>query len=98
MSLPIVFREVARAEFEDAAAWYESRVANLGADFIAEIQRVLDTIADHPNRFPVVFGDVREVLVRRFPYCVYYRVKLDRLVIIAVFHTSRDRTEWQSRA
>ena len=36
----------------------------------------------------MVFGDVREALVLRFPYCVYYRVKTDRVVVMAVFHTS----------
>lgn len=59
--------------------------------------KVLDTIADHPAQYRIVDGDVRGVLVGRFPYCVYYRVKPDRVVIIAVFHTSRDPSHWQRR-
>lgn len=98
MTLPLVFRSAARAEFDDAAAWYEARRTGLGADFVAEVQQVLDTIANQPDRYPVVYGDVREAPVRRFPYCVYYRVKPDRVVTLAVFHTSRDPAVWQSRA
>ncbi|HYT88475.1 MAG TPA: type II toxin-antitoxin system RelE/ParE family toxin [Gemmataceae bacterium] len=97
MSLPLVFRTVAQTEFDDAAVWYENQQPGLGADFVAEVQQVLDTIAAHPERYAVASGDVREALVSRFPYCVYYRVKPDRIVIIAVFHTSRDPSIWQGR-
>ena len=98
MTLPLVFRPVAQAEFDSATLWYEGQRAGLGNDFVSEVQQVLDTIANHPERYPIVFGDLREGLVSRFPYCVYYRVKSDRVVIIAVFHTSRDPSIWQGRA
>jgi hypothetical protein len=41
MSLSVSFRHSARAEFIEAAAWYESERQNLGVDFIAEIERAL---------------------------------------------------------
>jgi len=37
MSLPVVFRRLARAEFDDAADWYEQRRAGLGAAFTAAV-------------------------------------------------------------
>lgn len=97
MTLPMVFRPVAQAEFDAAAAWYEGQQPGLGNDFVAEVQQVFDTIANHPERYPIADGDVREALVSRFPYCIYYRVKPDRVVVIAVFHTSRDPSIWQGR-
>jgi toxin ParE1/3/4 len=97
MSLPLTFRPAAQAEFDAAAGWYESQRPGLGDDFVAEVQEVLDTIANHPEGYPVADGDVREAPVSRFPYCVYYRVKPDRVVVIAVFHTSRDPSIWQGR-
>ncbi len=51
-----------------------------------------------PDRYPIVARDVREAPVPRFPYCIYYRVKLDRVVVIAVVHTARDPSVWQGRA
>jgi hypothetical protein len=42
MSLSVTFRRAARAEFIEAAAWYESQWPDLGVDFIAEIERCLD--------------------------------------------------------
>src|SRR5438270_9757901 len=97
MSLPLVFRPAAQTEFDEAAAWYEGQRPGLGTDFVAEVQQVLDTVANHPERYPAVSGDVREALVSRFPYCVYDRVKPNRVVVIAVFHTSRDPLVWQGR-
>ena len=38
MSLSVSFRHSARAEFIEAAAWYESERQNLGVEFIAEIE------------------------------------------------------------
>ena len=97
MSVPVVFRGAAQDEYNEAAVWYEARQTGLGAEFEAEVQAVLDAIAGQPDRYPVVAGDVREAPVSRFPYCVYYRVRPGRVVVISVFHTSRDPAVWQSR-
>ncbi|MFO0880423.1 MAG: type II toxin-antitoxin system RelE/ParE family toxin [Gemmataceae bacterium] len=98
MTLPVMFRRVAQSEFAEAAAWYEGHKVGLGDDFLAEVQQTLDIVANHPERYPVADGDVREAPVSRFPYCVYYRVKTNCVVVIAVFHTSRDPSGWQSRS
>ncbi len=98
MSLSIIFRPAAEAEYLGATAFYEGRQAGLGADFETEVQAVLDTAANQPNRYPIAVRDICEAPVGRFPYCVYYRVRADRLIVLAVFHQSRDPAEWQSRA
>ena len=98
MSLPIVLRAAAQDEADEAARWYEGQRAGLGADFVAELQRVLDVISAQPGRYPVAAGDTREAPLSRFPYCVYYRVGRSRVAVTAVFHTSRDPSIWQSRA
>jgi toxin ParE1/3/4 len=97
MTKGIVFRPVADAEFIESADWYEDQRKGLGLDFIDHVQHILDNIAESPLRYPVVFKDIREGLVSKFPFVVYYRVKLDRVVILAVFHCSRDPAIWKSR-
>lgn len=98
MSLPIRFRDDALGEFDAAASWYEERLSGLGVEFVAEVQRVLNSIGLQPDRFPTVYRDVREARAKRFPYCVYFRLRSNQIVVIAVFHTSRNPTIWQSRA
>jgi toxin ParE1/3/4 len=97
MSLPLVFRRIAQKEFDEAAVWYEEKRAGLGIEFVDEIQKALDQIVQQPDRFPMVLDDVREAPARRFPYCVYYRQNSSRIVVLAVFHSSRDPEIWKTR-
>jgi len=55
-------------------------------------QRLKLTVAAivHPLMHPVVFADICKGVVRRFPYCVFYRPHQDRVEVIAVFHTSSE--------
>lgn len=98
MSRTLVLRRVARREFDEAVDWYDQQRAGLGSEFIEEVNRVFEGLCAHPERFAVVHEDLREALVRRFPYAVYYRVEPDQVVVVAVIHTSRDPAAWQSRA
>ena len=97
MSLSISFRAPAKSEYEAAVAWFNDARAGLGDDFEAEVQAVLDKASTHPERYPVADGDVREAPVGGFPYCDYYRVRSSKLIVIAVFHQSRDPSAWQGR-
>lgn len=98
MSLPVVLRDEAQVEFDDAFDHYEGQQAGLGVDFVTRVQRVFDRIAANPLLHQVVLGDVRKAVVTRFPYCVFYRPHADRVEVLAVFHTSRDPAGWQDRA
>ena len=97
MSLPLIFRRAARAEFDDAADWYEQRQVGLGAAFTTAVQLVLDRVIAQPDFYPQVYSAVREAPVAGFPYCVYYRVRAGRLVVIAVYHQARDPGGWRGR-
>jgi plasmid stabilization system protein ParE len=98
MSLRVVFRRDASDEIADAAAWYEQRRAGLGEQFLAELGEAVEKAAKHPQRYPVVSGDVRRTVCRRFPFAVYFRAREDSLVVLAVFHGRRDPTVWKRRA
>ncbi len=97
MSLAIRLRRVAQAEYDDAADWYESRRSGLGLRFVASVRQVLEAIAAQPDRFPEVWPGVREAPVSGWPYCVYYQVHSDHVMVLAIFHMSRDPSVWQSR-
>jgi len=98
MNLPVILSPEARAEFDEAADWYGERRAGLGDRFIDAVRDALNRIGIAPHTHGVVWKDVRCALVHRFPYAVYYRVELERVVVIAIFHTTRDPRVWQRRA
>ena len=94
----IVFRRAAVVELEEAVVWYEEQRAGLGEEFVREIDAVVASLADSPLRCPLAFGDVRRAVARRFPYSVYFRVRGDKAIVLAVFHARRSPRSWQSRA
>jgi plasmid stabilization system protein ParE len=98
MSTPVRLLPEARKEFDAAADWYEQKRPGLGAAFIARVRNVLKRIAATPRMHAVVYNEVRKAVVRRFSYVVLYRVEADEILVIAVFHTSRDPSIWQQRA
>jgi toxin ParE1/3/4 len=98
MSLPLVFHPSVHADIDDAYRFYEGKRAGLGDDFLAAVEEVYRRISNNPLIHQTVFQDVRRGLTRRFPYAVLYRPHPDRVEVIAVYHTSRDPSGWQSRA
>ena len=98
MTFRVVFRRAAKEEFEDATAWYQERRLGLGEQFVSEINEAIERAVEHPQQYPVVFGDVRRTVSRRFPFAVYFRVRGDMLVVLAVFHGRRNPAVWKRRA
>jgi len=97
MSLRVVFRTAAQVEFDKAAIWYNDQHQGLGEEFVQEIDDVVSQAATHPERYPVVAGDVRRAVARRFPYSVFFRIRADTLVVLAVFHGRRNPEVWKRR-
>lgn len=98
MNLPVILRPLARFEFEEAADWYEQQRTGRRAAFIAAVEQSLLAIGSRPELYAKVYGNVREALVPNFPYAIYYRQTHNQITVLAVFHTSRDPSEWQRRA
>lgn len=97
MTLPVDFHPAVHGEVDNAYRWYERRQTGLGQDFLDELQHILATIVANPARFGFTEGDIREGLLNRFPYAIYYRVLPDQIRVLAVYHTSRNPSGWRIR-
>lgn len=98
MSLSLEFDSDARAEFDDAADWYDLQQPGLGVQFVDAVNAELARIAQSPRMFGTIGKDIRRVTVKRFPFCVVYREEPHRVLILAVLHTSRDEKIWKTRS
>ncbi|MBS0501162.1 MAG: type II toxin-antitoxin system RelE/ParE family toxin [Burkholderiaceae bacterium] len=98
MTLELFVRPDAEQDLEHAAAWYEQQRPGLGDEFLDEVLRTFQSIAEFPALYPVVHRSTRRALTRRFPFGVYYRVDSERAVVVAVMHGSRSPSRWQRRA
>ncbi len=97
MSFPLRFHPAVRSETDAAYRWYEQQRAGLGTEFLDEVESVLNEITANPARYGFAVDDIREGPLPRFPYAIYYRVKSNHIRLLAVYHTWRDSSVWQSR-
>jgi len=87
----ILYRVEAEADVAKARRWYEKQKPGLGRAFQAALRRAEDLLKRHPAAFPVVHGVYRRLVLRQFPYSVYYQpLDEDRLEIVAVLHQRQD--------
>jgi len=91
-------RPEAESDLREAYRWYEGQRPGLGDDFLLCVDAALSAIQANPLAFPAIHQEVRRVLVRRFPYGVFYVHRGQTLTILAVFHCHRDPSAWQGRA
>ena len=97
MTPRLVLRPQAEAELLDARDWYEEQHAGLGGAFVTEVDMVLARIVQAPLAYPLVQGETRRALVRRFPYAIYFHAMSDEIVVLGVIHGRRHPRRWQSR-
>jgi plasmid stabilization system protein ParE len=97
MKRGFVLRRVAEKEFDDSIAYYENERKGLGEEFRATVEAYFQHIADNPEWFTKVRGEVRRAVVRRFPFVIHFLIEKKRIVVLSVFHTSRDPEQLKYR-
>jgi plasmid stabilization system protein ParE len=68
-----------------------------GQLLLIAVQDLIEQFKLQPTAHAIAAGDVRRALVPKYPYSVLYRVRRKQIVIIAIVHSSRDPSVWQSR-
>ena len=95
--MQVVVRPAAAADIDEAFLWYEGRRAGLGHEFLAAAQTLIDAVAQHPLRYPIVRRTTRRALLRRFPYAFYFRIYGEVVVLVACMHGRRNPRRWEVR-
>jgi len=85
-----IVQPLAQADIEAAFTWYEEQQSGLGSRFLDALDQILTRIRKTPLQFPIVFDDVHRALLHTFPYAVYFRVKEQAVIVLAVLHLRRD--------
>ena len=97
MTARVRVRPEAEADLADAYHWYEESRQGLGARFLKAVRSSLRAIASHPEAYPTIHLGIRRLLLRRFPYGLFYHVTEEEVVVLACFHIARDPKAWQDR-
>ncbi len=87
--MSFVVRKLPLAEHDalDAALWYEELQPGLGDEFLNEVDRAVHALSDSALHHHVRFADLRRAAIHRFKfYGIYYVVRGDEVLILAIFH------------
>lgn len=91
------FHPDAELEFNQAIDYYESIQEDLGNDFALEVYLTIQRVIEYPSAWPVIDGDLRRSLLRRFPYGVLYSIEQESVFIVAVMNLHRVPDYWYGR-
>ena len=87
----------AEGEFRDAVIWYEHQRSGLGSEFILCIDEAVERVRRNPEAYPKVHESIRRIVVRRFPFALFYEISSADIRVLAIFHSRRDPSRWQRR-
>jgi len=84
--LPDVLGDIA-----DAPAWYdEEGYVGLGDRFIQTFEAYLPHIEESGAIHRTVYRDFRKILIKPFPYTVFYRLHSGDWIVALVIHAARN--------
>ena len=95
---PTDYHPEARWEADDAAAYYHGNAPEAPSRFLTVLGKIIAEIQSAPRRWPFELGtNAQRRQVKGFPYTIFYLNEPDRVIILAVAHTSRRPGYWKSR-
>ena len=91
------FHRAAERELDAAMRNGEAYATGLGAELLCEVRRIADLLCHTPLIGEPLDDELRRFPLTRFPFGVIYRVKGDRLRILAVAHRRQEPGYWRGR-
>ena len=88
---------LAEYELNEAAQYYDLEDRGLGAAFLDEVDRCIQSIQAAPEAGAILRGTIRRRLLRRFPYAVLYKITPSGIRVLAVMNLRRRPTYWVGR-
>ena len=97
MAKSLIILPEAEQDITEAYNWYQERELGLGEEFLWCIGASIQTIKRNPEIYVFAHEKYRRVLVRRFPYAIFYEYFEDTITVYAVFHCSQNAKKWRNR-
>ena len=92
-------RPAADHEFDEASDWYNGEDPVVRDRFVVSVDNSISAITLRPLAFPVVEGtNIRRAVVDGFPFSIFFILDGDHVVILSIFHDSRNPMIWRGRS
>jgi len=91
------FISAARLEFLAEVIYYNEAQPGLGERFITAVEEAAARAVAFPLSGSPSRSNTRRVIVKGFPFSIFYRPEPEEIVIFALAHHARRPYYWQSR-
>lgn len=86
------FDPVAAIEYEEAYRWYLERSSVAADNFVVAVEDAVKAICTHPRRYRNTYKDLREVLLKRYPFSLVFLIHeaSNHIAVVSVYHHNRN--------
>jgi hypothetical protein len=93
----IFLHPLALDEIIESKNFYDSKVEGLGTQLLEEMDRAFKLIEEDPASWLSYDNNLYRFILKRFPFSVIYRIRKDKIEIIALMHHHRKPLYWKKR-
>jgi plasmid stabilization system protein ParE len=78
------------ADLREAVDWYDLHNFEIGSRLIAEFHVCVQKVTAQPLLYHPVYKEFRRVLLKPFPYLLYFRLDGETVVVMLLLHAARN--------
>lgn len=92
MSYIIKLLPIVHVDLRNAKKWCHAKNPILAEEFKAEVNKEIEYIGEYPEHYQRKHKELRQSLVTRFPYAIFYLVDEEqkRIIVFGVLHIHRN--------
>ena len=98
MTHRVVFTPSAKQDLREARDWYNADGLGLGKALLLDVLSATNRIASNPEQYAKIYGEVRQVILKRFLYVISFRIKNDQAEVLSILHGHRNPNVWKRRS
>lgn len=90
MKYLLEIKEEAFFDIKEAHFYYEEKRIGLGNLFLNTLETYLERIQKYPKQYQIQRKPYREAFLKKFPYLIIYEIEGNKIIVYAVFNTSKN--------
>ena len=89
MKRKVIVRPEAEQDIREAHAWYLRISPSLADEFSSAVDQAISLASQNPLAFALIHSSLRRVLLKRFPYALFFVAEESKIVVVGVLHQTR---------
>ena len=91
MSFKLVIRQKAKNDIFAVFRWYKAQHPGLEEEWLTAVDAAMARIGQYPFAYPIVYKEVRRMVINRFPYHLFFTVYGKTVRVLNCLHAKRDQ-------